>query len=302
MTDGKKPSLAKLLQYGIDPNALSVEDVGERRTLLCLAIEEAVKLHDVSKVDLLLEAKADPDRKSENGTYPLQLAVKAGHVALARKLLHARSDANMTDDKFVTPLHTAVHADHPRIIQLLLLHKANINACDKVGQPPFFFARSKDACVALIEGNADIVHLNKKGQGALHLMAHNGAYDALSFLTDHDQLRHMVDLQDERGRTALHHAAARVQQGIVSRLLDVGADPRIKTNNGQSAMTLADAKDTDLAYYIYIRTTGGNKSTWREMASNPIAMTLAAIMSVACFLNRRVLWEFGWDLADMMQG
>eukprot|EP00439_Symbiodinium_sp_Y106_P040655 s297_g5.t1 len=92
MSDAKagqpKPSLAKLLKCGIDPNALSFEDAGERRTLLCLVIEEAVKLNnDLSKVDLLLEARADPCRRSETGSFPLMLAA------------------------LVTPLHAAVHED-----------------------------------------------------------------------------------------------------------------------------------------------------------------------------------------------
>eukprot|EP00933_Yihiella_yeosuensis_P035265 TRINITY_DN28787_c0_g2_i1.p1 TRINITY_DN28787_c0_g2~~TRINITY_DN28787_c0_g2_i1.p1 ORF type:complete len:347 (-),score=52.73 TRINITY_DN28787_c0_g2_i1:431-1345(-) len=297
-----KPSLAKLLKYGVDPNALSIEDSGERRTLLCLAIEEAVHLQDLSKVDLLLDAKADPNRRSETGAYPLQLACKHSHRELARKLIAAKADVNQQDEKLVGPLHLATHKDDTRMIQLLLMHKANVNACDKVGQPPFFFAQSREAASSLCEAKADVLHLNKKGQSALHLAAHNGAYDAVCYLTDHTLAGDMIDLQDERGRTALHHAAVRANQAVVSRLMDVGADPKIRTNNGQTAMSLADAKDVDVAYYIYTRVTGSNKSSWREMSQNPMFLTLAAILSVACFVNRTLLWEFLWDLVALWRG
>ncbi|CAE8718010.1 unnamed protein product [Polarella glacialis] len=299
-----KPSLAKLLKHGVDPNALSFEDTGQRRTLLCLAIEEAVHLDDFSKVDLLLEAKADPSRRSETGVYPLQLAVKHSNVQLARKLLQAKADANQADEKLVSALHIATHQDSSRMIQLLLMHKANVNATDKVGQPPVFFASSREVTLALVEAQADILHLNKKGQSALHLAAHNGAYEAVVFLTDHEQMRdrHIIDLQDERGRTALHHAAARAHQRVVSRLMDVGANPRLKTNHGQTAMSLADAKDVDVAYYIYTRVTGGNQSTWREMMNNPIFLTMAAVLGVAFWLNRTLLWEFFWDLFALTTG
>jgi len=298
----RKPSLAKLLKYGADPNALSFEDVGERRTLLCLSIEEGVQLDDLTKVDLLLDAKADPNPRSETGAFPLQLAVKHGHLDLARKLLQRKAEVNQQDDKLVSPLHLAAHGDEARIVQLLVMYKANVNSVDKVGQPPVFFASSRGVATALVDAEADVLHLNKKGQSTLHLAAHNGAYDAVAYLTEHEQLRHMIDLQDERGRTALHHAAARGHQGVVSRLMDVGADPRLKTNNGQTAMSLADAKDIDVAYYIYTRMTGGNKSTWGEMAQNPVALTLAAVLGVACFVNRRLLWEFSWDLAALYWG
>lgn len=298
---GKKPSLAKLLKYGADPNSLSFEDAGERRTLLCLAIEEAVKIQDYSKVDLLLDAKADPNRRSETGDFPLQLAAKHSDLTLARSLLQRKADVNQQDAKMVTALHTASYQNQARVVQLLILHKANVNALDKLGQPAIFFAGGRDVALSLMDGMADILHLNCKGQSALHLASYNGAYDTVSFLTEHDQMRHMIDLQDERGRTALHHAAAKGQQACISRLMDVGADPKLKTSNGQTAMSLADAKDVDVAYYIYTRTTGGNKSTWSEMAQNPIALTLAAILGVATFVNRKLLWEFSLDVYHLYQ-
>lgn len=291
--------MAKLLKYGVDPNALSAEDAGERRTLLCLSIEEAVKIDDCSKIDLLLEAKADPNRRSETGVFPLQLAVKHDHVKLARQLLQARADVNQQDVKLVSVLHSAAYQNQSRMVQLLLVHKANVNCVDKLGQPPVFFAGSRDLAVQLLEGSADALHLNTRGQSALHLAAHNGAYDVVSFLTEHEQLRHLIDLVDGRGRTALHHAAEKGHQCCISRLMDVGADPKLKTSNGHTAMSLADAKDVDVAYYIYMRTTGGNKSSWGEMMQNPVAMILAAILGVACFVNRRLLWEFFWDLVAL---
>lgn len=298
----RKPSLAKLLKYGADPNALSFEDVGERRTLLCLSIEEGVQINNLDKVDLLLDAKADANKRSETGTFPLQLAVKHSNLDLARKLLQRKADVNQQDDKLVSPLHTAVHHDASRVVQLLIMYKANVNAVDKVGQPPVFFASSRGVAMALVEAGSDMLHLNKKGQSALHLTAHNGAIEAVSYFTEHDQMRHMIDLQDERGRTALHHAAVRGHQMVVSRLMDVGADARLKTHNGQTPMSLADRKDIDVAYYIYTRMTGGNKSSWREMAQNPVALTLAAVLGVACFVNRRLLWEFSWDLYALARG
>lgn len=297
-----KPSLEKVLKLGVSPDALSFEDAGERRTLLCLAIEEAAKIDSSDKVELLLNHKADPNLRSETAEYPLQLTVKHNSVKLARLLLNKKADVNQHDAKLVTPLHTAVYQDQPRLVQLLLLHKANCNALDKLGQPPVFFAGSRDVATALIEAGADTLHLNSRGQCALHVAAQNGQYEAVSFLTEYDQMRHMIDLADERGQTPLHLAAMKGHQAVVSRLMDVGADPKLKTRSGQTPMTLADAGEhMSVAYYIYTRVTGGNKSTWGEMLQNPILLTMMAIMGVAMFLNRKVLWEFVWDLYAMWQ-
>lgn len=294
----KTPSLAKLLKFGVDPNALSFEDAGQRRTLLCLAVEEAGKLKtdDVRKVELLLNARADPNRRSETGDFPLLLAATHSHLKIARRLIQEKADTNQHDAKLVTPLHLAAHNSDSRVVTLLLMHKANVNAADKVGQPPIFFAGSWDVMKCLCEAQADVLHLNKKGQSALHLAAHNGQLEAVKFLAEHEQMYHMIDLQDERGRSPLHHAAARGHHCIVSRLMDVGADPRLKTKMGQTPMTLADAKDTDLAYYIYTRMTGSNKSTWGEMCQNPMFLTMVAILGCATFVNRSVVWSVFKDL------
>eukprot|EP00931_Biecheleriopsis_adriatica_P123359 TRINITY_DN98395_c0_g1_i1.p1 TRINITY_DN98395_c0_g1~~TRINITY_DN98395_c0_g1_i1.p1 ORF type:complete len:316 (-),score=86.29 TRINITY_DN98395_c0_g1_i1:50-970(-) len=302
MTDPlqKKPSLAKLLKAGVDPNALSLEDTGERRTLLCLVIDEAAATGgDLSKVELLLEARADPNRRSETGSFPLQLAVKNSDVKLARRLFQAKAYVNQQDEKLVSPLHSASHKDDSHMVQMLLMHKANVNAADKVGQTPVFFAKSTTVISSLVDAGADLMHLNKKGQSAMHLAAFNGNYEAVVYLTDHEYTRDLVDMKDGRGCTALHLAAARGYQRSVSRLMDVGADPKLKNNNGKTALDLADDKDVDVAMYIYTRMTGGKNATWSETMQNPMALTLAAVIGVACFVNRKLLWEFSWDLVDL---
>mmetsp|Transcript_67013 Transcript_67013/g.160605 ORF Transcript_67013/g.160605 Transcript_67013/m.160605 type:complete len:349 (-) Transcript_67013:104-1150(-) len=280
-----KPSLAKLLKYGIDPNSLSAEEPGQRRTLLCLVIEEGVKLQDMSKVDLLLEARADVDRPSENGSYPLQLAVKNECFQVSRQLLRSGASVNQADERQVTPLHLAARNSDLRTVQLLLMHKANVNAADRLGQTPMFFAGSTQVLTALLDASADVLHLNSRGQSALHSAAFAGVADVTMRLAEHEQMFHMLDLQDESGRTALHHAAFKGHQAVISCLMDVGADPRMKTKTGQTAMTLADMKEhTDVAYYIFTRISGSNRSTWGEVLSNPILLITMSILGVACMV------------------
>ena len=101
-------TLGKILDRGIDPNAQSLEDKGQRRTLLCLAIQEAVQTKEFSRVELLLGRKADVNLSSETGDFPLMLAVNAEHLNCARTLLRGKADPNKQDPKGVAALHTAV--------------------------------------------------------------------------------------------------------------------------------------------------------------------------------------------------
>eukprot|EP00971_Amphidinium_carterae_P331635 6465340-Amphidinium_carterae.1 len=291
----KKPSLAKVLQHGANPDSLSFEEPGKRRTLLCLSVEEALQLDEFDRVKVLLDAKADPNKASETGEWPLQLAAKSNHLHLCRLLLQYGADVNQQDEKLVSPLHMASFMGDARVLQLLLLHKANVNLVDRLGQTPLFFASTEDVLSALLDARADVLHLNRRGQSCIHLLAYSGYSDVVSRLSRSEDGSQLVDLQDEHGRTALHHAAVVGHQDVVARLLDAGADPRIKTLKGQTAMTLADSKEhIDLAYYIYTRVSGGNKSTWRESVQNPVFLTMAAIMGnliparlVTLFLSSR---------------
>lgn len=300
-THQRKPSLAKLLKYGANPNAFSLEDMGQRRTLLCLAIEEAEKIFNFDKIDLLLEAKADPNLKSETGDWPLMLATKHEDIELARKLLHLKADPNLQDEKQVSALHVATHQNDAHMVQLLLMHGALVNSVDRMGQTPLFFGQSRDILHSLLEADADVLHLNKKSQCALHLTSSSGYFDAVTYLVDRTQMGDMVNLRDEHGRTPLHHAAFRGHVDVMSRLMDVGADPKVKTKKGQTAMTLADEQGhTDAAYYVYNRVSGGNSVSWREALHNPVFLTVAAVMGVTSLMNRKVLWELSLDMLGLL--
>ena len=132
-------SLQDILDKGANPNSMSFVDKGQRETLLCMCIKQAMKTDQFEKVELLIERKADVDLSSETGEYPLGVAVNHGHLNCARILLRAGANANKQDLKGVAPLHTAAFKNNPMDVTLLLAHKANPNITDRNGQTPMFF-------------------------------------------------------------------------------------------------------------------------------------------------------------------
>ena len=137
--DPRDFTLRDILDKGANPNSMSFVDKGQKETLLCMCIKEAMKTDEFDKVELLIERKADVNLASETGDYPLGIAISNGHLNCARLLLRAGADANKQDLKGVAPLHTAVFKNNAMDVTLLLAHKANPNITDRNGQTPFFF-------------------------------------------------------------------------------------------------------------------------------------------------------------------
>jgi len=136
---------------------------------------------------------------------PVRCALQANHPQLLRLLLASRADANLMDDRGVTPLHMAVFEGKTVCINLLLDAAADPNAKDRHGQSPIFFAPTRFVCELLIVRRADVMERNVTKQSPLHLAAHAGLNDAVSWLVDFN--KKILESQDVKGRTPLQYAA-----------------------------------------------------------------------------------------------
>ncbi len=293
--------LKNVLESGGNPNFLSTEDLGERRSLLFLCIQEAVQTEDFGKVDLLLSSDAtDPSlRYEKTGANCLDLAVEHKNVDLARKIL--RKKPGIVDDKSphkkVAALHSAVYQNDLEMAALLLLYQANPNITDRFGQTPIFFAQTEGMAALLLDHNADVLHLSEKGQCALHVTAGSGNRDALRFLLK--KIPECIDLQDENGRTPLHVAAGKGWDHCCAALLDYGADMWVRTHKGKSAICFAESQGEDeTAYYLHVRWTGSRQASWSQRMQNPPFLFAVAILGVACVCNKKLLWDVVMDVVD----
>ncbi|PJD96743.1 MAG: hypothetical protein CK425_05210 [Parachlamydia sp.] len=142
---------------------------------------------------LLLDNKADPQTKDQNGYQPLHWAAKAGARKVVSCLLSHKKMSqfiNAQAEYGRTPLHMAAHNLRTDIAALLLDKGANINA-------------------------------QAKGEGAitpLHDAVDLGAIEMVQTLTSYATLDVMIP--DEKGRSALIYATSRGFYEILECLLN----------------------------------------------------------------------------------
>ncbi len=155
-----------------------------------------------------------PNRKGIEKITPLSKAVLQGNVGAVKKLIDAQSNPQAkaafvnsfgADPYQVTPLHYAAAKENTDLIAVLLTAGANPNAQDSWQCTPLMWAISngKDKAATLLASKTDLT------------------------------------IRDNLGRTALHWAAAKVNQAVVTILLSQEAVVRAKDNQGNTPLHYA---------------------------------------------------------------
>lgn len=164
------------------------------------ALFEAILDRDPSleKVRQLLADGADP-----NALEPAMLwsafhwAIRSQQYALVDMLLAHGADIHFpTSRKGYSALHLAADANDVRLIEQLSALGADLEARDHQARTPFMLATDAAALSTLVRSGVD------------------------------------VDAQDEKGDSALHHAARTNSEDLVFAYLVLGANPHLKNEDG----------------------------------------------------------------------
>ena len=165
---------------------------------------KAVAQDNAIVVSTLLKRGFDPNTVDASGTAGLLLAIKSNAMNVA-----------------------VVIANWPQT-------KAEVrNAAD---ESPLMFAALKGElalCQILIKKDADV---NKPGWAPLHYAATNGHLDVMNLLLEENAY---IDAASPNGTTPLMMAAHYSTEAAVKLLLDAGADPLLKNDQGLSALDFA---------------------------------------------------------------
>lgn len=84
-------------------------------------------------VDLLLDAGADVDQKTDGGSCSLHLAVRSGSAEVVRTLLRRGADIESRDENGMTPVIQAAYYGADKVLEVLVEGGADMHARDNEG-------------------------------------------------------------------------------------------------------------------------------------------------------------------------
>jgi uncharacterized protein len=164
-------------------------------------------------------------------------AVQRDDANAITQLLARGFDPNTIDPKGQYGLYLALREPSPKAAQVLLdWPKTDVNVLNAQGESALMMAALKgnlDVATRLIQRDADV---NKTGWTPLHYAASNGHLAIMSLLLDNNAY---IDAESPNGTTPLMMAALYGSASSVKLLLEAGADPLLKNQQGLSAIDFA---------------------------------------------------------------
>ena len=264
-TNGNAAMVERLLSAGANPNAPAAS--GETPLMRCARTGSAAAVKslltrkaDVSARDneqgqtalmwavaqkhpavteALIQGGADIRARSKGGFTPLLFAARVGDVESAKLLFAAGADVNETAPNGMTPLLLASASGQESLGIFLLDKGADPNARDTLGATALHYAVMKGITSLNEVRYANYVeHLFRPSLDGLvkALLAHKANPNL--------QIEKPVPLGGSRSRhvigaTPFLLAAASPDPSVMRMLVSTGADPKVKTKDGLTALMLA---------------------------------------------------------------
>ncbi|KAK3712751.1 hypothetical protein QZH41_013203, partial [Actinostola sp. cb2023] len=207
-------------------------DPGVARIFL-LDAHGATPLHNAARnnshafMELLLEHGANVNAKDGNNVTPLMLAASSGAMASVNLLLEQGADPTVNNIDGRTAVFNAVGRGNTMEV-LLASHQLTplLTENDATGfAPPHYAAKQGDvkSMQLFLEHNKATASVTSDSLDTpLHVAARHGKHEIVSLLLE-KQASKIINLQDTRGRTALHYAASGGHHRAAAKLLLYGA-------------------------------------------------------------------------------
>ncbi len=198
----------------------------------------------------------------------------AGGIAA---LVQRGFDPNTMNDKGETGLTQAFKLDSYRAVKgLISLPATNVNLANAKGETPLMMAAIKgqlDLAKELIARGADV---NRPGWTPLHYAVSKASEDdsdlkMIALLVEHHAY---IDAASPNGTTPLMMAAQYGSRSAVQKLLQEGADPKLKNQAGQTATDFAERAERP-EVVTWLAQAGGTTGGPNVAAGQPAGKTAA---------------------------
>ncbi|MBI2686622.1 MAG: ankyrin repeat domain-containing protein [Acidobacteria bacterium] len=235
---GKADAVRLLLAKRADPNH---KDADGSTPLL-----QAIHYGHSAVLPILIGAGAQVELADSHGTRPLMLAAEgtpyvANNAPLVTTLLANGAVVEAQDERGRTALYRAAAEGKEQAMRLLLEKKANTDQQATDGSTALLAAVTYGkvgAARLLVEGRANVEQADSSGNTPLMV-----ASEGTPYLADNEPLVAIllsggakVDVQDQRGRSALNRASAAGKEAAQRLLLDKKANINLKSNDGATPL------------------------------------------------------------------
>lgn len=230
--DGDLTEVRRLLDAGVDPNALSSTSDSMLESALIFGHKEIAELlrergaeyglsaatlaGDGERLIQLLDVGTNVTLPDRAGSHLLHLAVSKGHTDIVRLLLARGANPNLTNEHRHVPLGTACTLGRPEIADLL------VEAGAQVGIVEAAYLGNLPLLTQFLEANIDIESCNDAQITPLIAAAFCGHTEVVHFLLSRGAY---PDRENENGLTPLSAAVAYERIPVVHLLIDQGANP-----------------------------------------------------------------------------
>lgn len=209
-------------------------------------------------VDYLIQHKADPTVKDNNGYTAVHYAVAGRNFQALSSLLSAvgtKFPLYGSDMPPTTPLHLSARNGNLEILRMILPYFPDTNIKTAQGSTPLLLAAKEGHahCVQMLLRYGAKVNLTDRvsEMSPVHWSAKNGHVHCLALLLDNTEDKSVIDKPDGLQRTALMLAVSGNHGECVLTLLKSGADPNVTDADGHSS--LFRAVSAYLRTYVHIR-------------------------------------------------
>lgn len=272
---GRPDAVTTLLANGADPRATDPDGN--------TPLHFAARSSDPGVAALLLDAAAELEVLNNEGWSPLGVASAAGNWRLARFLLERGARAEPTEGLPALLAAAAVEDDDPAGVALLLKHKARAEATGHGGRTALHeaaLAGHLAVADALLSAGADPAARDALDRQPVHEAARGGHLDLVERLLARlsaEDLAAAALLPDDEGSDLLMRVAGLegADPELLQRLIDAGADPLRRDDEGRSALDRAlDARRWPLVAVLDPSRVipGGGEETDTESGRAPLTL------------------------------